>query len=337
MAEPEETPAHPLDPLIAELQSFSEEDIRGTGRLGSLAFDQAPQEVATILGILRDLRLEDWGQFDESFKGTVLSQAQGVINTLTQMKTLDASDPNAATYRQNHQATLDQLTEWFRSTAQPRAFRARLREELQRSDVSTGYEEAERLRRELSELRDQMAQTRQSLESIQPVVEAGRAVAGESGAVDLAAEYRKQADDHKAAWELWRWVLLGASVVAVAGSISVVSIHHPQGDATSAPAVGRFLIDLLVIGVLLYGVRLSSLQFRVHRHLDATDRSKAAALATFGRIVASGAEPSTRDVLAATLAQAVFTPGDTGFIDAGNDHITLIERVVAPVAQRLSQ
>jgi hypothetical protein len=73
MAEPEEAPAHPLDPLIAELQGFSEEDIRGTGRLGSLAFDQAPQEVATILGILRDLRLEDWGQFDEKRSGVLRS------------------------------------------------------------------------------------------------------------------------------------------------------------------------------------------------------------------------------------------------------------------------
>jgi len=336
MAEAEEIPGHPLDEVIGELQSFSDEDIRGTARLGSLAFDTAPQQVAAILGTLRDLRLEEWERFDEAFKNTLLAQARTLIGTLSQMRELDASDPNAATYRQNHEAALDQLTEWFRSTAQPRAFRARLREELNRSDLATGYEEAEGLRRELAELREQVAQTRQNLESIEPVVEAGRAVAGESGAVDLAGEYRKQANDHKEAWKLWRWILLAAGVLAVTGSIATVTIRHPEGDITSAATAGRLLIDLLVIGVLLYGLRLASLQFRVHRHLEAVDRSKAAALETFGRIVASGAEPSTRDALATTLAQAVFTPGETGFIDSAADHVTLIERIVGPAAQRLT-
>lgn len=333
--ESEEAPGHPLDTRISQLQGFSAEDIRGTTRLGSLAFEEAPGEVATILGILRDLRLEEWEDFDEAFRATLLSQSQTVIDTLTQMKELDASDPNASTYRTNFQTSLDQLTEWFRANGRPRAFRARLLEEMSRNKLDTGYEEADRLRREIDELRQSVANTRQELESIEPVVEAGRAAAGESGAVDLAAEYRKQADDHKESWELWRWLLLGAIAVAIAGSLAVVLIKRPEGDLTDSSVFSRLLLDVLVIGILLYGVRLASLQFRVHRHLDATDRSKAAALATFGRIVASGTEASTRDVLATTLAQAVFTPGDTGFIGSGSDHITLVERIAAPAAQRL--
>lgn len=333
--EAQEAVGHPLDPLISQLQGFSEEDIRGTGRLGSLAFEEAPDEVAAVLGILRDLRLEEWSDFDESFRNTLLTQAQTVIDTLTQMKELDASDANASTYRANFQTSLDQLTEWFRANGRPRAFRARLLEELSRNKLDTGYEEADRIRREIDELRQRLSETRQALESIEPVVEAGRAAAGESGAVDLAAEYLKQANDHKSSWELWRWLLLGSILVAIAGSLAVVLIRHPDGDITDSSVFSRLLLDVLVIGILLYGVRLASLQFRVHRHLDATDRSKAAALATFGRIVASGTEPSTRDALATTLAQAVFTPGDTGFIGSGSDHITLVERIAAPAAQRL--
>lgn len=49
------------------------------------------------------------------------------------------------------------------------------------------------------------------------------------------------------------------------------------------------------------------------------------------------AEPSTRDVVAQTLAQAVFESGDTGFVDSSNDQITLIERVIGPAVQRASQ
>jgi len=337
MEEPDSADLHPLATSIEQLQAFSDEDIRGTSRLGSLSFTDAPEKVRRVTSILVDLSEEDWSELDEGFKGALVAQAATVVSTVDQMKALNASDPSAPVHRQNYEAQLNQLSEWFRATAQPRAFRARLRRELGATDPTRGdLEEADRLRVELSGLREQTETLRNELASLAPVVEASRAVAGASGAVDLATEYRDQADEHKRGWRAWRWVLLATGVVATVGSLLVVSIRHPSGKATSAPAVSRFLIDLLVIGLLLYAVRLASLQFRVHRHLEATDRSKAAALSTFARIVASGTEPSTRDVLAATLAQAVFTPGETGFIDAGSDHITLIERVVGPAIQKIN-
>jgi hypothetical protein len=334
-AEPED-PAHPLDAGIQRLDALTDEDIRGTSRLGSLSFDGVPAQVREAARILRDLRLEDWDRFDDGFKSTLINQTGNRISTLDQMQALNAGDPNAAIDKQRFEQSLNEVTEWFLGSAQPRAFRARLQDELRRSNVDTGYEEAARLRAELTTLSEQLTRTRAELESIRPVVEAGRAAAGASGAADLAGEYRRQANDHHRDWQRWQWISIASIVVAIGGSLLVVLVRHPTGDATTARAVSRFLIDLLVIGLLLYIVRITALQFRVHRHLEATDRSKAAALETFARIVATGTEPSTRDVLAATLAQAVFTPGDSGFIGGSDDHITLIERVVAPVAQRVA-
>ena len=89
----QETPAHPLDDLIGQIQSFSDEDIRGTDRLGSLAFDEAPAQARAISGVLRDLRLEDWNQLDEAFKLKLIDQAEKVVQTLNAMRGLNASDP----------------------------------------------------------------------------------------------------------------------------------------------------------------------------------------------------------------------------------------------------
>jgi hypothetical protein len=125
-------------------------------------------------------------------------------------------------------------------------------------------------------------------------------------------------------------------LLAISGGIAVLLAAHPEKNATNAQIVSRLTLDLLVIGLLLYLVRMTSLQFRVHRHLEAVARSKAAALSTFNRIVVGPAEAEVRTAIAQVLAQAVFTTGETGFIDASAEHITLLERVIGPAVQRAS-
>jgi hypothetical protein len=126
-------------------------------------------------------------------------------------------------------------------------------------------------------------------------------------------------------------------VAAIVGGVVVVVVTHPESDATNGEIVSALAIHLLVSGILLHLVRITSLQFRVHRHLEAVAHSKAAALSTFNRIVAGPTEADVRTAIAQVLAQAVFKTDETGFIDAAAQHVTLIERVVRPAVQRLSQ
>src|SRR4029453_12539322 len=107
--------------------------------------------------------------------------------------------------------------QWFRGTAQPRGLRARIREELARSGLGGDVEVSERLRSDLADMREQVDTTKRELDearrelaAIQPVVEAGREAAATSGTSELASEYAKQADDHRAAWQQWRWGVLVA-------------------------------------------------------------------------------------------------------------------------------
>ncbi len=121
-----------------------------------------------------------------------------------------------------------------------------------------------------------------------------------------------------------------ATIVAtvVGGLILFSRDKVPSGEITG-PTVVDLVRNLFVIGLLLYGVRITSLQFRVHRHLEAVARNKSAALSTFNRIVSVSSEKEIRNSLAIVLAQSVFSSDETGFVDAAQDHVTLIERLAA--------
>ena len=77
----------------------------------------------------------------------------------------------------------------------------------------------------------------------------------------------------------------------------------------------RIAIEILVLGLLVYAVRVTAHQFRVHRHLETVCRNKASALRTFNRLVAGPGEAEVRTAVAVALAQAVFDSNSTGFIE----------------------
>ncbi len=149
----------------------------------------------------------------------------------------------------------------------------------------------------------------------------------------MSAAFEEEARGHQAAWKRWLYVLAAATILALVVGLIVISSLAPPDDATTAQVITALARDVLLIGLLLYVVRIASLQFRVHRHLDAVCRNKSAALKTFNRLVA-GQEAEVRSVMASALAQEVFASGQTGFIGTGEDHVTLIERVASSVPTR---
>jgi hypothetical protein len=178
---------------------------------------------------------------------------------------------------------------------------------------------------------DDQARRAQELEAqlagLAPLVDAHREAVGITATADLSKDYTKQADSHGTAWKRWGIALVFSIAVAIAGGLLLFHEDSvPAGKLTNGVVV-EVTRNLLIIGLLVYGVRLTSLQFRVHRHLEAVARNKATALSTFNRMVVVATEPEIRNSLATVLAQAVFASEETGFVDASGDHVTLIERV----------
>jgi hypothetical protein len=169
----------------------------------------------------------------------------------------------------------------------------------------------------------------EQLQALAPVVDAQREAVGASGVADLSKEYLEQAGKHTTAWKRWGTGLIVAMSATVGSGLFLFSHDKVPTGTITGPTVVDLVRNLFVIGLLLYAVRITSLQFRVHRHLEAVARNKAAALATFNRIVVVASEKEIRNSLAVVLAQAVFSSDETGFVDATQDHVTLIERLAA--------
>ena len=184
----------------------------------------------------------------------------------------------------------------------------------------------------ISEDRDRLVG---QLEELAPLVEAQREVTSGHGAEDLAAYYVDSADKHRTSWRRWLALLIVAMGISAGLGLLTVHIVTPGEEPELREVFHSVAVALLVVGLLLYLVRITSLQFRVHRNLEAIDRSKAAALRTYNRIV-SGATPEVRGTLVATLAEAVFRTPDAGFVGDSSDHVTLVERVVGSVSQRVT-
>jgi hypothetical protein len=195
---------------------------------------------------------------------------------------------------------------------------------------------ANELEEKLTRLESERNELAHRIEEYAPVVEAQREVASASGSADLSKAYAEQASDYRAEWQRWLKRLCVAVVVALVAGVIVILLAHPSDNASNGIVASRIAIEILVLGLLVYAVRVTAHQFRVHRHLEAVCRGKASALQTFSRLVAGPGEAEVRTAVAVALAQAVFDSSSTGFIDSSEDGVTIVERLAAPVAQRLS-
>ena len=209
-------------------------------------------------------------------------------------------------------------------------------EKAQRQSISDDQlRRAAELEDRLTRLEAERGELVQRIEQYAPVVEAHREATAASGSAELSEAYAAQADVYGVEWRRWLKWLGVAGAIAMIGGIFVILLTHPSGDASNSEIVSRIAIEVLVLGLLVYAVRVTAHQFRVHRHLETVARSKASALMTFNRLVTGPGEAEVRTAVAVALAQAVFDPNSTGFMDSSQDGVTIIERVVAPVAQRM--
>lgn len=241
---------------------------------------------------------------------------------------LQENGTRAANRRNAHQRELERLRESLNTLiAEEKA--AETSSEAERLATQKAREVEGHLAA-ISEDRDRL---QQQLEEMEPVVDAHREATSGQGAEDLAKFYADSADGHRTAWR-WSLVLLIVTIAVCGGAgVFIVDEVSPGKEPEPQEVFHAVAITILAIGLLLYLVRIASLQFRVHRHLEAVDCSKAAALRTYNRIV-SGATSDVRGTLVATLADAVFRTSDSGFVDGSSDHVTLIERAVGTISQR---
>lgn len=331
------TAGWPFDAVLEELSAIEAENLNGAARLGDIPFDQEPEKLHSIVEMVQDFRLEDRESVDKGIVNEIANHLNQVKRIVEQMIALSAGVSNAVNQRNDLRNQLESEFNWFRGQLPHRSIVAKIRTEMAvagGADLPLASDEMASIRRDLSELRALNSELRSQIDAQIPAVDAIRQAAGSSGAEDLAASFRAESELHRKAWELWGMRLLATLVLTVCAALVLFLAAPLESSATNGEIARHLVFQLLVLGLFIYGVRMTSLQFRVHRHLDAVARNKAAALETFSRITASSSELEVRSAIATVLAQSVFESQQTGFIGTDSDGVTIIERVAAPITQR---
>lgn len=335
----------PIDDQVAEVLAVDPTELRGDSRLGSdLAFVSAPSQLETIRSALRDLAEEDWERLAPEFQNEVVANVNTVVELLNQMSSATSGDTNIHSLKPELEERFQAIFEFFRTKVHEKALNARIRHELGKAraeeapisneQLAVMEENFSQLRANFRDLEQERDRVARELKDQIALVEAGRGAASASGAEALGRDYEGEAESQDRQWAVWGAALAVAVVLAgVVGSLFITGTR-PDDDTSNARVASSIALDVLVVGLLIYVVRVTSHQFSVHRHLAAVARNKAAALSTFSRIAAGASDPETRTAMASVLAQSVFSSEQTGFIDASGNQVTLVERIAAPITQR---
>ena len=334
--------------MLRELGAIDSDVLRGRARFpAQLELTHGPAQFRSILAIAERI-FGQWEQLPPEVATGIEHALMQLLDLVALIESRDLSaevDMPSDSRRVSGQIkeTLGQIQEFFSDAVEPLlptaddiVSAAGELSEQETDNVRRTRQQLNEAEQKLAELEARAVNVNAELESREDLLKAAREESGASGTQNLAEEYDKQAQDHERHWKYWGAGLAVATSTALVGGYFVLKVNHPATDATTSELVSHAALDLLVIGILIYVVRVTSLQFSVHRHLAAVARNKAAALATFSRIVSSGSSSETRDRLAEVLAHYVFVSSDTGFLDAAGDQITLPERLAGPVAQRIN-
>lgn len=288
----------------------------------------------------------DWDRLGPAKRTEIAGQVNGFVASVDAMLKMDSSRVDSTDesttwtpdqVRQQRDAYENEMTtfhNWFLDNVQPVCVTAPARraaeEYVREESASLSEEQVNDLRQTFAELRDQARE----FERLRPLVEAQRELLGESATTKLSGDFDTEATDHGTAWKWWLGALLVWVVVSGIGGVFFIDQTKPPDNATNAQIASHLFLDLLVIGLALFVVRTLSLQFRAHRHMEVVARNKANALSTFNRIVA-GQESEVKAVVAAALAQSVFSIDENVFGDSSSEHVTILERVLSPGIDRL--
>lgn len=313
------------------LFGFDLDELRGKGRLGDLAFNEAPDIVRSIRSTVADIAQENWEELPRNFAGSLREKLTEICNKLDQMIELSATSENAKTKRDRFLNQLTEMDNWLRKEARPLSFQARVKRALEnQSFANAPKEELEKVTKDIQQLHAAAIDINNELDSRKEALEQVRTEAGESAGEELAEVFNKRAEKHKQTAEKWLVALVVSGPLAVAFAVLTFLLLGPDEGSNDPHDFAGIGLAIFILGVLAFGIRICAQNYRVNRHLEAVAVSRATAIATFQRLATSASDPEIRSAVTLTLAQSIFATEDTGLVESDGDHVTLVERAAVP-------
>lgn len=156
----------------------------------------------------------------------------------------------------------------------------------------------------------------------------------EVGTGELASFYNAQAAKHQGtALKVLKWLAFLIIALALGGFVLLFTLP----DTSDYGALARELSTrLVVVGAVSYALVFTARLYRVNTHLQSVYEQKAKALETY-MLFARGLEvDEARTAILAELVRAVFSPAETGLIDATGER-TVVESASPVLAALMSR
>ncbi len=273
--------------------------------LGSLNFANSVEQLRSARKFIEQYANES----DYDVPPSVTSALNSGLNTLrditTAMSNLDVTNPNSSNEHTDLANRVTSFCDFVLKDVKPQ-----IRKTTVESNALIGELDAS-----LESAKAAEAQVAQILETV-------KKSAGDVGALKISRHYADQATAHR---KTARNFLIAAAVLAVfllgaAGLIAWLYLtSEPDGSTTTdwVDLVRQTLVKLVVLGVLSYALSFTVKAYRSNMHTAVVNEQKANALNTYTLFEAAMTTEAGRDVVTATLVQAVFAPSDSGFLDSG--------------------
>jgi hypothetical protein len=287
---------------------FSDDRIDKLGRredLGQLHFDEVMPKVRQIRELMELIdRNADWADPDTPSAG-----GQAVDQTITAMQSIEHFDPMNPGSRDSIVRQIDNSLATLKRFGVPLFGRDIARE------LATRIGELDRRSTDLSDLVTDAQAKHQVIDALYRQAQAqGPAIASDR----LAGRYAAQVGKYRLFGRL-----IAAGIVVIAAGIVVAALDPlhwfaalPTTDSLVqlASAAGP---RILVLGLLLYGLRVVVRQYSINRHLEVVNTHRVNALDTFnlfGKAVPED-DQAARTVILTELVRAVFREPPTGYVD----------------------
>jgi hypothetical protein len=159
---------------------------------------------------------------------------------------------NSASEKTRLQIQFDSYYRFFVDDVRPLALTARVVNVLQaRRDLLGGDMSEDRIA-ELRETFQKLEKDVEEFKSLSDLVSAQRQLVGKEGVSDLSHHFTALAGKSNEDFQTWATRLTAAVVIGGIAAVSFVYATRPDDDAGTAAVVTHTIIDLLVVGVVLF-------------------------------------------------------------------------------------
>lgn len=184
-----------------------------------------------------------------------------------------------------------------------------------------------------SEAEADAGRIREALREAEGVRDALRDLATVTGTLHLAKHYSDKVGERRRAAS---WALRAVAALTIVLVVGGWALFHTIGDTDQWTVFAReALAKAFAVGAVSYGIAFSARAYRTNTHLAAVYEQKATALETFGLLDKTVSNEDARVLILGELVRSVFSIGDTGVGNGGEEH-TVIETAV-PLATAMSR